>query len=351
MMWWWLAQAVAGIHVVVEGETVESILKAAGAPAMAAEVRQDNGLSPGVQPPVGAILRLPAELPGGDCQPSYLWFHTGEDGVITFTDGVQRDLVDWMPLLRGTEVCSNSGYATLRIAERVGSGAYDDVTLLPNTCLVVRESEADDTGARTSLLSLRQGSLRIPEMAAGRGMVIVETAAGITLGRTGGFRVAVEEGATGGAPDATRTEAVDGDVLTLAQGSQVAVPEGFGNRVREGDAPGVPVPLAPRPTPNSPRGELVVPDFVWRPSEGVLSYVVEFSSTSDFRDLLLSRAAVADEVRALPRGDLSWLPGWFSLPVTQGTVFWHVVGVDRLGFLGLPSEPFRVQLTQPPPAP
>lgn len=339
MMWWWLAQAVAGIHVVVEGETIESILKAAGAPTLAADVRVSNGIAPGAQPLVGTVLQLPSVVPVGECQPSYLWFHTGPNGTITFTDGTQTGLVDWVPLLRGTEVCSgDESFATLRIAERVGSGAYDDITLLPNTCLIVRETQADEGGARTSLLTLRSGSIRIPEMVAEGGTVIVETAAGITLGQAGGFRVSTE-------PGATRTEAVDGDVLTLAQGAQVAVPEGNGNRIVVGEKPGAPVGLAPRPTPNAPRGELIAPDFKWQPSAGVLNYVVEFSTVKDFRDLVLSESA--GDARAQPRGDLLWQPAAFRLPVTRGTLWWHVVGVDRLGFLGLPSEPFRVELKPP----
>ncbi|HMV68535.1 MAG TPA: LysM domain-containing protein [Myxococcota bacterium] len=327
MIAWWIAGALAGVHVVGAGETVESIAERLGAAGREVEVRRMNGLGPGEQPPIGTVLELPDDVALGVCQPSYLRAFSGQGSVLRPGAAAAEPLVRRATLPVGAVVCTGPGsFATVSLSIDLEGEGRDDVTLMPETCVTVRGSYAV-AGGRTSVLSLGQGELSVREAPAGQ--VVVQTTAGVTLGDDGGFRVARE-------PASTRTEAVGAQVTTFAQGQQVQLPEGYGGRTREGEPPGPAVELPPaghlvRPADGS---VLVRPDFAWTVADNVLGYFVEIAATADFSELLWKQR-VAIEL---------WEPRSLALPALPGGVFWRVTSFDRAGFEGAPSEAWWLAL-------
>lgn len=318
----WMSAAWAGVHVVRDGETVESILEAAGAPERAAEVRALNGLPVGGQPKVSSVLDLPDDLAAADCQPSYVRSAEGPGTVLVPGGAAATPLVERIPLPIGSRVCTkDTGYATLRLALDVGAGDFDDVTLMPNTCLTIRGSYGR-SGARTSLVQLDAGSVNVSE-GSRPGNIAVQTLAGVTVGDDGGFRVTVE-------PDATRTEAVAADVVTLAAGAQVDVPEGFGGRTVVGEAPGQPIALLPPGALLAPESERALrrPEFRWTAVPVALGYRLEISVSEDF-----SRV-----VTVVDYGSPTYVFRSLMLPNETRQAWWRVSSIDRSGFVGVPSD-------------
>lgn len=326
-------------HVVRGGETVESIAEGLGDPALADAIRERNGLEPGAQPLPGTVLGLP-DL-GGDsaCRASYVRFAQGPEGgpAGTLVDAQgTRPLVPGEPLYFGTTVCTDPGaYASLRLARDVDgeTTGWDEVTLVESSCLELVSSWSS-LARRTSRLALSKGALRVGARDDTTGRILVETAAGVTLGDRGGFRVALEDGAT-------RVEAVDGEVATLAEGVDRAIPEGFGARVEDGAAPSDLFTLPPAGALRQPLDGAVLSTltFTWEGPEEAFGYFVEVSGSRDFSELYV-RQQVDDPpwrtpVLQLPLAD----PADDAVPVG----WWRVVAYDRFGFEGLPSEAHAIR--------
>lgn len=220
----------------------------------------------------------------------------------------------------GATLCTDvASYATLRLPVD-SHGAHDEVTLLAATCLTVRAEVHLDH--RSALLEVQNGavSVRTSQDAAGR--VTVQTASGETVGKGGGFRVTVEEGAA-------RTEALHGAVSLGGGGAVREMAAGFGSRTRTGEAPGDPIPLLPPGAPALPEegAPLTRPDFSWTPVDRALGYQVEIASSADFARLLL-----VEEV-----GTPSWKPDVLFLPYRVPGLWWRIASFDRTGFVGIPS--------------
>lgn len=308
------------LHLVRAGQTVETIATELGDPSLVETVRTLNGLAPGAQPDVGALIRLPDV--GAIAQPGQVLSLSGT-GTLTPPGGATEPLVEGAFLIVGTEVCTDAdSFASVRLASVPDCADEDAVTLLPGTCLTLRASTARPD-ARTSIVSVASGAVQVRETG-GTSEVAVQTVAGITTGRSGGFRVAVESAST-------RTEAVTGPVAVLADGQEKDVPAGFGVRTPQGQAPGELVELLPPGTPirPAPGARLLVPDFVWTPVPRALGYRLELAEDPDMVAL----------IRRTEVGPPQWSPTQLFLPYQTPTLYWRIVPFDRLGFEGIPSGP------------
>lgn len=329
MLWALMQGAVAEeFHVVRQGETVESIAEALGDAAAVEAIRANNNLDAAAQPAVGSLLRLPQGTAGVTCQPSYIISHYGE-GLVRLPGKADKPISDYQPLPAGTVVCtSEDSFASVRMSASLDDRTFNDVTLMPSTCVEVRTSYVGG-GGRTSMLALSEGEVNVLKTGTGDSQVVVQTESGVALGEEGGFRVAVET-------DAMRTEAVDAGVSTMAQGEQVDLDEGFGNRVVTGEAPGPPVALLEA-------GALLTPpdksylrrhDFGWVPVPRAVQYLFEVSRTPNFDQVVLRTPAIHADHR----------PENMLLPLDATQVYWRVISVDRTGFRGIPSDPFTLLL-------
>ncbi len=320
-------EALAGGHVVVgAGDTVESIAAALGDPALAAAIRAQNGLGPVGEPAVGAVLTLPGAL-GGASQDALVLSAYGSGEVRR--PGARPDaLAPGLSLPAGTVLCTaEESYATVRLALDLDGRRHDDVNLLPSTCMVV-EATAAAPGVRRSLISVQRGSVSVQDgRTMGAGTVTVRTRDGLTTGDAGGFRVHVEGAAT-------RTEALYSAVSMLGGGAEVQVGAGQGSRVRQGQAPDAPIALLPPGEQIAPEdGErLRVPEFSWTPVERALGYRVEIALTPSFNDTVLVEESASPV----------WAPEYLMLPFRVPGLWWRVASIDRTGFIGVPSDPRRL---------
>jgi hypothetical protein len=313
------------LHVVGSGETVESIAARLGDATLAQAIRARNGLAPGAQPKVGDALQLP-DVPSGTDQPAEVLAFQGV-GTLRGTDGRTFPLVVGALLPPGAEVCTgDESFATLRLASTPGCGDEDDMTLLPRTCVTIAGNHAAP-GRRSSVVDVRSGSVTVRD-GAQRGLVVVRTPSGATRGAQGGFRVAVEAAAM-------RAEAVSRGVDVQGAGVERPLAAGYGARTPSGAAPGDPVALLPAPGPTAPAPDarLDVPDFAWTTVDRALGYRVELAIDPDFSQLV-RRAEVARP---------AWEPTTLFLPYRVPSLYWRVVGFDRLGFEGIPSQGRRAR--------
>ena len=243
-------------------------------------------------------------------------------GTLKAPTGDPIGLVEGALIPPGTQVCTGpDSFATVRLASAPGCGDEDDLTLLPGTCLVVRDNRGRD-GSRDSILDMQRGAIAVRD-GEGRGAVTVRTPSGTTRGTRGGFRVAVED-------DAMRSEAVTRDVKVEGAGVEQALQAGFGSRTPTGQAPTDPIALLPPGSPvlPEPQARLHVPDFSWTPADRALGYRVEVATDAAFTRL----------VRRAEVGRPAWQPTTLFLPYRVPELFWRVVAFDRLGFEGIPSE-------------
>lgn len=323
--------AAAGEHLVVQsGESAAELAERAGVPDAADRILAHNGLPLDAPLPAGTVLELPPEL-GGEEQEALLLFARG---TVTVTlPGATRAEPGGMaqPLPRDSLVCTGEdSHATVRLAVLVEERAHDDITLLPETCIAVASATAR-SGHRASLIRLQRGSVTVPEAEEQGGLATlsVQTQAGLTTAHAGGFRVHVEEAAA-------RTEALTTPLRVLAQGVERQLDAGQGSRTRDGEAPGPAVDLLvgralAQPPPGAP---LRRPDFSWQKVEGALEYRVEMAGDVGFREMM----------RVEHPGLPTWTPERLMLPSRVHALWWRVAPVDRLGFVGLPSEAWLVSM-------
>lgn len=249
--------------------------------------------------------------------------HAAGQVLLRTGTGPQRPIEVGTPLPEGVTVCTApDAWATIRLARDLTTPGHDDVSLFGGTCLTLVTLRAGAT-SHASRITMEQGSVSVRAVDT-PGSLAIQTRDGVTAGTTGGFRVTVE-------PEATRTEAVERPVSVRGAGQEVAVGAGQGTRVREGRAPEAPVDLPQAALLDRPDegGVLRRPDFVWHPVDGALGYRVEISATEAFDAIL-----VAEEVPAA-----AWRPDVLFLPYRVPGLYWRVAAFDRVGFLGLPSQP------------
>lgn len=325
---WLLYVAFSAEHVVVHtGDTIESIAQQyAGMDPLA--LRAANGLSADEQPRPGTILHVPSPPEAGEDAAVVLSVFGG--GSVQLPTGETADLAPSLRLAAGAQVCTQEGaYATIRLSV-AENNVHDDITLLPGTCLSIR-STTRNAPQRSSLLTLEQGSVTVPraETGASNGTITIETKSGVTSAESGGFRVHVEQ-------DAARTEALYTPLRVFGAGVEQALLAGQGSRTRTGEAPLPPVALPPS-------GQLIAPidgatlrrpDFSWTRSETALAYQLELARSEDFRDMLLG----------MPVDRPSWEPDRLMLPSNVEGLWWRVATVDRHGFVGIPTQSWRLEL-------
>jgi hypothetical protein len=315
--------AEAASHVVVQpGQTVESIAAAEGLAGREAEIRQLSGLGRGAQPSPGAVLLLPVERGG---QTSLVLTTYGE---VTTRLGAAAPapLSPGDRLGPGAEVCTAANsFVTLRLVLDEATRHHDDLTLMPESCVVVERVNLEGA-ERSSLVSLGQGSVTVQPNLDGHvpGRVTVRAWGVVTSGLGGGHRMHVE-------PGALRAEAVNQPLEIYGGGARLDLSAGEGSRSR-GDAPPDPaVKLLIGPETLLPEDHSVLraPDFTWSPVARALSYQVELSTDIYFTEpVLVVESPLAE-----------WLPEAMLLPWRSRGVYWRVIPVDRFGYLGVPSEP------------
>lgn len=316
----WAALASAHeLWVVRQGETVASIAAALGDPALAASLRAANGLAADAEPAPGTVLRVE----GATVQQQALVLLVSGSGTVREVGRPPAPLLPGRRVPEGALVCTDPGSsATIRLAVSTDSHAHDDITLLAATCLTVDGASARGAD-RSSLVSVRSGSVAVRAAGDQDGTVAVRTDAGVATGDGGGFRVHVEGAAV-------RAEAVAAPVAVIGAGTEVALAAGEGSRVRAGEAPSAPVALlagGPLVAP-ADAAPLRVPDFTWTPTPRGHGYRVEIAAEPDFVDLV----AVQD----VPGP--AWRPDTLLARYRGGVLYWRVSAYDGLGFLGVPSE-------------
>ena len=316
----WSALALASeTWVVAPGETLDTIARALGDPALSPELARLNHLPEGAPLVPGQALALPDALGLLSAEVLHV------QGEVTAAPPGQLALPveEGRKLAQGVTVCTGAdGVAALRLATTGTRGRHDDVYLLPGTCLSVEHATSTPT-RRSSLISIKRGSVSVRASDDGPGTVTVRTPSGIATGDFGGFRVSVETGAA-------RTEAVDQPVAVLGGGAEVQVAAGEGTRVRDGQRPDAPTPLlrsGPLVAP-SERAPLYRPDFRWVAVDRALAYRVELSASPDFSQLVVVELVEQE----------SWSPDRLLLPYRVEGLWWRVSPVDRTGFVGVPSR-------------
>lgn len=325
LMWsLWSLLAVAAEHQVVrDGDTVESIAAGLGDPALAAPIRALNGLAPGAQPPVGAVLHLPGSEGG---QESLVLAVRGT-GTVTLPGQAAVALAPQQHLPEGTQVCTDAeSFATLRMARDVSGYAHDDISLLPSTCMTVVGSSAR-AGRRSSLVNMTGGSVSVQGTSDAPGSVIVVTPAGTTAGEQGGFRVTMEQGGT-------RAEAVTAPVSVIGAGQQVELDARQGTRIRDGAAPDAPRALIAGAELFTPEdgAPLRWPEFRWQTVPRALGYRLQIATSPDFSEVVHSVDVPFAE----------WQPDFLMLPFRVEGYWWRVSPLDRFGFEGVPGASRRL---------
>ena len=307
----------AELHVVHRGETVLTI--AGGDASLADAIRAANGLAPGVEPALGAVLAMPTGSGHEDTRGELTWLAgtaTARTGAGPAAPASEGD-----GIAAGDTLCTGANsFATIRLSGLPG-GKHHEVNLFPETCVAVealtRRSERVDSAVR-----LDQGGLSVASDDVG-GDVVVRSAASVAVG-TGGFRVRVD-------PESTRTEALDAPVAVFGQGAQVDLATNQGNLTRVGEAPGAAVDLLRPGVLQLPDAGamLVRPDFRWRAVEGALGYRFEILSRRDGAGQLLMEDLPAE----------SFQPDLLVLPFRVDGLYWRISSFDRTGLLGRPSDP------------
>lgn len=317
----------ADVHVVREGETIEAIAEELGNTDFAAVLRGENGLAAGAQVPPGTVLKLPP-IDGHTDQEALVLSLSGS-GEATTPDG-SFPLFPRVTLPTGSVACTSAdGFATLRLAGDLVNG-HDDVSLLPSTCIRIVAVNSRPDG-RSSAVEVTQGSVEVRSSTT-TGDVTVLSEAGVTIGVSGGFRVAVEE------EGASRTEAIVGSVAVMGSGAEVAVATGQGSRTIPGQAPSPPIDLLAPGNPTIPRAGAVLrtPDFAWTAVDGALGYRLQVAITPDFSDVVFATESPSPEYQA----------DRLFLPYRVSGLWWRVTSFDLTGFEGAASAPRRVEFPE-----
>ena len=315
--------AEAASHVVVQaGQTIESIAADEGLVGREAEIRQLSGLGAAAQPSPGAVLLLPLDRGGQES----LVLTTYGEVTARLGAATPRPLVAGERLAPGAEVCTAAkSFVTLRLVLDEATRHHDDLTLMPESCVVVERVNLEGA-ERSSLVSLGQGSVTVQPNLDGQvpGRVTVRAWGAVTSGLGGGHRMHVERGAL-------RAEAVSQPLEIYGGSARLDLSAGEGSRSR-GDAPPDPaVKLLIGPETLLPEDHSVLraPDFTWSPVSRALGYQLEIATDPYFTEpVLVMESPVAE-----------WLPEAMLLPWRARGVYWRVIPVDRFGYLGVPSEP------------
>ncbi len=246
-------------------------------------------------------------------------------GVVTVAgqDPVRLERCATLPL--GATVCTDAGsFATLRLAPTPDALGAEDVVMLPGTCVNI---EAATAGRRQ--LAIEQGSVSVAPHDGGSSTLAIRSGEGVTEGGEGGFRVTLED-------TATRTEAVFGAVTLTGEGGALDLAAGKGSRLRPDAPPDPPTDLLVAetltlPTPDTP---LRRPDFSWEAVPYATGYRVELAANAEFTDI----------VEAIDLADAFWFPDLLFSPTRIPGLWWRIAAYDRFGFLGVPTDAWRINL-------
>ncbi|MCA9566878.1 MAG: hypothetical protein KC656_03510 [Myxococcales bacterium] len=328
-----LALAAESARPVHPGDTVASLAASLGDPALAAKIRELNGLAAGEEPVVGTVVRLPDPAVVGE-QRAFLLSLSGK-ATRQAPGGQPEPLETFVPIDNGWTVCTLEGSrATVRLASTCTNDgqASDDLVMLEQTCLVVDLSTSSKQG-RSTVVRVLTGSVGVLSQEDARGHVTIVTPSGITSGPAGGFRVTIEE-------EAARTETLEGTATVAGSGAEVSLAPGQGSRVKTGEAPSAPVSLLVLSELLEPEaGDVLLrPQFRWSAVDGAMGYRFEIGAGADFREVLYQED-VPD-----PQHD----PLTLMLPYNQlDGVWWRASAFDRFGFEGVPAP---ARLARFPPA-
>ncbi len=317
----WIGLALAGTPMVVQqGDTVTALADRLGDPDLAEAIRTLNELHTDELEP-GQILLIPG--PGSEAREARVVSLSGQ-GSVTLASGERLNLVTGAPLPTGATVCvDEDAFATIRLSVALDSPNHDDVALFPQTCLSVDALTAEP-GRRSSLIRVATGEVSVISVDDDPGTVTVVTPTAVATGDAGGFRVAVEEGAT-------RTEAVSHDVTVYGEGARLDLAAGQATRIAEGSAPEAPTMLLRAGVLVRPEDGSVLraPDFRWTEIRRALYYRVEIATSPDFAEVVVAQTVPTE----------SWDPGRLYVPYRVPGLWWRVAPIDKVGFVGVPSEP------------
>jgi hypothetical protein len=146
-----------------------------------------------------------------------------------------------------------------------------------------------------------------------------------------------------GAVRARRAQAGEAEVMVFKGRSQVqsagvtvAVPQGMGTKVPDGQAPKPPERLLARPTLESPpstfKSPYANPGFAWRTVAGARSYTVEICADPTCEKLVVRATSLTEPRYRVPR-------------LGVGIYFWRAMAVSANGLDGYPSSTSSVEIT------
>lgn len=214
-----------------------------------------------------------------------------------------------------------------------------DVTVDPNTTVIIRESSNDRLKQRKKKdIALVQGSLlaRMDEKAKEENDLRLHTDEARSAVKSGRFWANVETKVK------ARLSNYDGTIDVAAQNVQITLRENQGTVVEPGKPPAKPIPLLPAPELGWERSDTTIYrntlPLSWKPIDGAKQYVVERAPTKTF-DHDVQRFTTN-----VPRVLLSQVP--------MGISYVRITAYDAHGLRGIDSPTLtvvRVEDTQPPP--
>lgn len=321
---WTLADA-AELRAIRQGDTIESIAEELGTADLAPVIRVLNRLKIDEQPEVGRLIDLPPSVVVPQVEQRAVVVSLHGKVTVAAPGRAARPARRFSPIDVGSEICTGElSFATVQLATACdgGEAAGDVAVLLADSCVEIRSLVASPLGL-SSVIRLNRGSLIVPDVGHEKSSIAVQAADGVTIG-PGGFRSHVEVG------DRARTEAVYQAVTVVSRaGEQQELAAGMGARIESGGAISEPVPLLRAGELRTPQvGEaLRRPVFTWAPESEAFGYRVTVSTDAQGQGILYQEP-VSEAIHAPAQLLLPDLPMW-----------WHVTPLDRLGFLGIPSDP------------
>jgi hypothetical protein len=312
----------AEVYVVRTGETVESIAARLGDPALAASIRANNALTG--EPVPGTVLLLPPLAGTVDLPPALI--HLSGEVTVQLPGGQRIGGATGLELLPGTEVCTGAGaQAVVRLASDPATGDHDDLRLLPDSCATIDGTTAR-SGRRSSLVRLRTGSASLRPSPEG-GAVVITTPSGVTLGESGGFRVAVE-------PGGQRSEASERPAAVFGAGAEVDLAANQGNRTPTGQRPSAAVTLPPVGALLTPADGLPLrrAEFAWTAADRAIAWRLEIAVDPDFAEVVYQEDLA----------ETRWAPEILLLPYRVHAWWWRISSIDRTGFIGAPTAPRKL---------
>lgn len=330
-------QDVIGWHVVVEGETLESITEAYLGTKdlwyanwrLNPQVANPHWIYPGQRLRVITERLVPAR-------------RALLEEVANNVDKNPRR-AGWQDAAPGDQLEAPSGIRTGTASSAlVNFDQGTRVTLTERTQVFLKEMSTGVTGHRRSEIEVERGQADLVITTQAKADADIEILVGDTVVRP-------EVGAAGEAETRARRPEAGGSQLMVfggtsqveAGGVSIAVPTGMGTSVPEGGTPSPPERLLPRV-------KLVAPEegsswtyrnpaLRWQPVNGAASYTVELCRDADCASLVQREEGIESA---------TWRPP--SLP--PGSFHWRVTAVAASGLDGYPSRSAGFEIAAPPSA-